>query len=418
MKKAIFFIIILSLFSCKTTRIHKRMVKKLNTSFYNNQFTGVLVYNPRTKDTIVSYNANKYFTPASNTKIFTLFTALTILGDSVPAFKYQIDNDTITLLGTGNPTFLHPYFKDSSALKLAKKYKKVKIILDNYTDDAYGSGWAWEDYEAYFSPERTSFPIYGNVLTVSNIDTLQITPSILKNELHLTESKYRRHQYKNEFYYHPNRKKKTEIPMLMDSLLQLKLWKNLLPNVEFIDNEPKKPFRTFYGIKTDSVYKRMMHLSDNSLAEQILIMASSTLSDTLSSTKMSEYMLKNHLQFLKHKPRWVDGSGLSRYNLFTPTSFVQVLEKLQQDIPRKRLFNLFPAAGESGTLKKWYQGNPQPYIYAKSGTLSNNYSLSGYLITNKGETLLFSFMNNHYRESTSKIKKEMQVFFEYLRDEY
>ena len=161
-----------------------------------------------------------------------------------------------------------------------------------------------------------------------------------------------------------------------------------------------------------------MQISDNFLAEQMLILSSSTLSDTLNSSKIRNHILNNQLKDLKQKPRWVDGSGLSRYNLFTPISFVQVLSKLYDKIPRERLFNLFPVGGESGTLKKYYAGKQKPYIYAKSGTLGNNYSLSGYLITNKGETLIFSFMNNHYKKPTVEIKKRMQLVFEWLRDNY
>ena len=99
-------------------------------------------------------------------------------------------------------------------------------------------------------------------------------------------------------------------------------------------------------------------------------------------------------------------------------SFVQILSKLYSEVPQERLFDVFPAGGESGTLKKYYHGKAAPYMYAKSGTFSNNYSLSGYLITNSGEVLIFSFMNNHYRKSSTEIKKQMQIVFEYLRDNY
>jgi len=97
---------------------------------------------------------------------------------------------------------------------------------------------------------------------------------------------------------------------------------------------------------------------------------------------------------------------------------VQVLTKLYAEIPRNRLFNLFPSGGEFGTLKNWYAGNSRPYIYAKSGTLGNNYSLSGYLITNSGKTFIFSFMNNHYTKPTNEVKKSMQTVLELLRDQY
>ena len=85
---------------------------------------------------------------------------------------------------------------------------------------------------------------------------------------------------------------------------------------------------------------------------------------------------------------------------------------------RARLFDIFPAGGASGTLKNWYRNNPEPYIYAKSGSLGNVYCLSGYLITKSGKTLLFSFMNNHYMASSSDVKENMEKIFETIRDTY
>lgn len=404
---------------CKSTKINKELHQHLDTDFYKNQFTGVLVVNSKTNDTIFNHNADKYFSPASNTKIVTLFTALQILPDSIPAFKYSVEKDTITILGTGDPSFLHSYFQDSTALNLAKNYAKVNILINNITDEKLGPGWAWEDYDTYFSPERSSFPMYGNVVTVSNEDSLQVYPSVLKSKVSYSENERPRKLNENDFYYNSKRKGKREIPFVTDSTLIADLWQDLLPNKITVSNyQGEKMEEIAYSIPSDSLYKKMMHKSDNHLAEQLLLVASSTLSDTLSSKKMRKFVLENQLEYLKHQPRWVDGSGLSRYNLFTPMSFVQILSKLYAEIPQERLFQLFPVGGESGTLKKYYHGKTAPYIYAKSGTFSNNYSLSGYLITNSGEVLIFSFMNNHYQKSSTEIKKQMQVVFEYLRDTY
>ncbi|MBT8297032.1 MAG: D-alanyl-D-alanine carboxypeptidase, partial [Maribacter sp.] len=91
---------------------------------------------------------------------------------------------------------------------------------------------------------------------------------------------------------------------------------------------------------------------------------------------------------------------------------------LYSNIPKERLFLFFPEGGQSGTLEDWYPGDPNPYIYAKTGSLGNNHNLSGYLITKSGKTLIFSFMNNHFMESSSEIKKRMQGIFERIRDTY
>ncbi|MCR8667323.1 D-alanyl-D-alanine carboxypeptidase [Aestuariibaculum sp. M13] len=392
----------------------------MNLDFYDNQFTGFLVYNPKSQDTIFSYNSDKYFTPASNTKLITLYTGLSLLPDSIPAFKYSINNDTISLLGTGNPTFLHSYFKDSTAYRMVQPYKHVKILVNNLEDEKFGPGWAWEDYDTYFSPERSSFPMYGNVLTITKASSaLQCEPEILSKSIKNIPNNKNRNYNENVFYSNLKSGDTLEVPMVIHDSLIGELWANLLKKeVTIIPYSGEKMQHLAYGIPSDSLYKRMMLLSDNFLAEQILIMSSSTLSDTLSSKRIRNYMLNDKLNDLKQLPRWVDGSGLSRYNLFTPTSFVQILTKLYNEIPEDRLFNLFPVGGKSGTLKRYYAGKDGSYIYAKSGTVGNNYSLSGYLITNSGETLIFSFMNNHYTKPTTEVKRHMESIFEWIRDHY
>ncbi|HHB52011.1 MAG TPA: D-alanyl-D-alanine carboxypeptidase, partial [Saprospiraceae bacterium] len=346
----LWFGIVLVIFSsCNSVKISKAVEKSLETDFFKNQFTGLMVYNPKTKDTIVNYNATKYFTPASNVKLATLYTALHYLPDSIPAFRYVVDKDTLFVKGTGDPSFLHPYFKDSTALRMFARFKTVKLVLDNLSDHRYGPGWSWDDFDKHYSPERSSFPMYGNVVLISNTDSTFCTPRILKNKLHFSKSKIKRAYNTNEFYYPPRPFDKEKIPLVMDSLLIASLWQDLLPGKVQIVKKAPKMTQTASSVPTDSVLKRMMLVSDNFLAEQLLIVSSSKFSNRLSSYWMRQQVLKNELADLHQKPRWVDGSGLSRYNLFTPASLVQILTKLYEELPEERLFNLFPAGGE-GTL--------------------------------------------------------------------
>ena len=45
---------------------------------------------------------------------------------------------------------------------------------------------------------------------------------------------------------------------------------------------------------------------------------------------------------LKNKPIWHDGSGLSRYNMLTTTSIIQVLKKIHDKIGSKKIMIYFP----------------------------------------------------------------------------
>ena len=82
MKRTICIIIVLAILSsCSSGKsiITKDFNSQLASPFYKNQFTGVLVIDAASKDTVYNLNSHKYFIPASNTKIFTLFTALKTL---------------------------------------------------------------------------------------------------------------------------------------------------------------------------------------------------------------------------------------------------------------------------------------------------------------------------------------------------
>jgi D-alanyl-D-alanine carboxypeptidase len=68
------------------------------------EHTGFMLYDLEKRKSIYEYNAATYFTPASNTKIFTLFTALSLIGDSIPGLYYQEIGDSLNVWGTGDPS--------------------------------------------------------------------------------------------------------------------------------------------------------------------------------------------------------------------------------------------------------------------------------------------------------------------------
>jgi D-alanyl-D-alanine carboxypeptidase/D-alanyl-D-alanine-endopeptidase (penicillin-binding protein 4) len=286
-------------------------------------------------------------------------------------------------------------------------------------DTHWGPGWAWEDYDGAFAPERSALPIYGNMVQITQKDSLEVRPAYFKDSVLALLYPRRRKRQANIFFHDPSRKDTVWIPFQTSpKLSRLLLEQASGQPIALAEKMPDGPLKTLYGQPTDSIYKRMMQESDNFLAEQLLLSASGVLSDSLNSARLRSFILDNYLKELNPRPVWVDGSGLSRYNLFSPESMVLVLNKMYKQLPRERLFNLFAAGGVSGTIKKWYAGEGSPYVYAKTGTLANNHCLSGYLLTRSGRTLIFSFMNNHYVAEGNRIKEQMQGVLEFLRDNY
>ncbi|MCP6167347.1 D-alanyl-D-alanine carboxypeptidase, partial [Klebsiella pneumoniae] len=72
-----------------------------------NRFVGFALYDPALGKMVVEHNADKYFVPASNTKLFTFYACLKMLDDSIPALKYVVRGDSLIFWGTGDPTFTH-----------------------------------------------------------------------------------------------------------------------------------------------------------------------------------------------------------------------------------------------------------------------------------------------------------------------
>jgi D-alanyl-D-alanine carboxypeptidase/D-alanyl-D-alanine-endopeptidase (penicillin-binding protein 4) len=73
--------------------------------------------------------------------------------------------------------------------------------------------------------------------------------------------------------------------------------------------------------------------------------------------------------------------------------------------------------GNEGTLSGLYT-NYAGRIYAKTGTLSNHVALSGYLLTRKGKTLIFSVLVNAHQRSASEVRKTIEKFLTGLIDKY
>ncbi|MEM6836996.1 MAG: D-alanyl-D-alanine carboxypeptidase/D-alanyl-D-alanine-endopeptidase [Cyanobacteria bacterium P01_C01_bin.120] len=92
----------------------------------------------------------------------------------------------------------------------------------------------------------------------------------------------------------------------------------------------------------------------------------------------------------------VDGSGLARKNLVTPQAMVDVLQAMARSPDANVYRNSLAVAGVSGTLRNRWRDTPvEGRLYGKSGAISRNFTLAGYLEPPSYEPLVFSiFINN------------------------
>ncbi|SFN29152.1 D-alanyl-D-alanine carboxypeptidase/D-alanyl-D-alanine endopeptidase [Salegentibacter flavus] len=426
----IIFGLIIFLGSCS---VSKRTTKNIDNSFreapaFKQGFAGFMVYDPEEKKILYNHNGRKYFTPASNTKLFSLYTGLKILGDSVPALKYTIKNDSLFFTGTGDPSLLNPNLPDSQVIPFLNERNETLVMVPPvYTEKHQGPGWAWDDFNSYYSAERTPFPIYGNLVEFtfkSSEEKPEISPTIFSDSIVISETKrsrVRREIRSNTFLIQNSKREinfSQNVPFHYSTEMAAALLSDTLKKPVFIKKSSEMKFtEKLYSIPVDSMYKRMMETSDNFIAEQILLMAAQQISDTLKSDIAIKHMKETFLKNLTDEPYWVDGSGLSRYNLFTPRTMISLLLKIKEEVPEDRLLSLLATGGQSGTLRNFYKAE-EPYIFAKTGTLRHNHSLSGYLLTKKGKLLVFSFMNSNYTVPTSELKDAMEQILLQIRDNY
>ena len=388
------------------------------SSVLSSGFTGLVLYDLDEKKVIFRRNESRYFVPASNTKLFTLYACLRILGDSIPALRYVETDTSFTFWGTGDPTLLHPYFSESKTLSFLKSKSKTKKLyyFDGHSSiKHYGLGWMWDDYNDYYQAELTPFPMFGNVLLVKK-DSLGLTISPeISLEIMIKKSgvkRVKRMMEKNHFDFPEGLDTlstyKQEVPYKEAANVNFNILEKLL-NTKITKIGVRAPGKSkiLFSLQVDTVYRRMMQVSDNMLAEHLLLLCGSSLKDTISTDFSIEAVSSLFLSDLSQKPVWVDGAGLSRYNLTTPMSIVTLLQKMYQEFPEEKLFSMMAVGGGQGTLNGMFNENKEPFIYAKSGSMSGVYNLSGYMVTSTGKRLIFSFMNNNFNTSISSVRKEV-----------
>lgn len=389
---------------------------------------GIEIFDPHRNESVLSYRSDRYFTPASNTKILTLFAGLSILEDSVPSIQYVVRNDSLIFRGLGDPCFLNPECFNNFRLYDFLKTAPQKLVYSgaNFATEHFGPGWAWDDYNDYYSAERSSFSIYGNVFSLYPFpDGTLITPKFFSKFYRkgavYEKSKVIRDISSNQFTYHPGRSGKFKsftVPFHVSDLLIADLLRDTLHRkVTVLNKFLPRGSKLLYSIPVDSLYKVMMQESDNHLAEQLLLICSAVLSDTLNPEIAIRFMQKNRFNTYPDTVVWRDGSGLSRYNLVTPRFLIRLWNDIYKMVPRERLFPILVTGGKPGTLKNWYKAD-KPYLFGKTGTLSNNHSLSGYLVTKSGKTLIFAFMNANYVTPVNEVRTTMQRILNLYYEHY
>jgi serine-type D-Ala-D-Ala carboxypeptidase/endopeptidase (penicillin-binding protein 4) len=419
------FSLILLLASCGVQKEISRSAEQvIKDSSLVNAHIGISVFEPATSKYWFNYQEDKYFVPASNTKIPTCYAAMKYLGDSLVGLRYQILGDSMVMIWeTGDPSFLHPDFKHQPVFGFLKKFKQISFRGTRY-NDFLGNGWSWNDYKEYYMVQRSGFPIYGNVIRLKweSPEKVLSAPKFFQKDFFVAQKMDNGFEViksweENKIIFWNGAEKNKEVPFRPDIATISGLLEDTL-GIKIYVNYSESPFQrsVIHSQPTDSLLKPMMHRSDNFFAEQSLLMVSNEKLGIMNDAKIIDAILKTDLKDLPQKPRWVDGSGLSRYNLFTPQDLVAILNKMKIEFGMERLKVILPTGGE-GTLSNYFKTD-SGYIYGKTGTLSGVVAFSGFLYTKKGKLLIFSTLVNNHQSSATAIRKTIEKFLREIRLHY
>ncbi len=446
---SIFVLAALILASCASPKYLGRTpvpARFLDNPAISGSHTGIAIYDLENREYIFQHNGDKYFVPASNTKLATLYAGLKYLGNGIPGIEYLDYSDTLFVRATGDPTFLLADFPDQPVLSFLQNTRKpVAFAEPAWETGALGFGWPWNFFLNYYMAERSPFPVYGNVINWAQRDMAGLDDGVKVTYIMSSPRlgwpveikggdnealRVVRPKGENNYVVYPGLEGDTDLfvpfatngmeaalELLQDTLgREIDIVPGFYASAGTADNHnvayhpgASGKFQTIYSRPADSLFRPMMLYSDNFFAEQVLMMVSHRLTGAMNEEKLIKYLLENELADFPGKPRWVDGSGLSRYNLFSPRSLVWLLEKMTDEFGIERISHLMPTGGE-GTLKDLYLED-RGRIFAKTGTLGGNaVSLSGFLITEKGRTLLFSVLVNNHNRDSMEVRTAVQEF--------
>ena len=364
--------------------------------------TGILIYNPLTEDTIYSLNHTISMIPASNTKLFTTATALSLMGgdyilstkifsdDSV--FSDGIIDGNLYIKGYGNSLFTSEDLQDMVNEIKESGIKKIsgKVIGDDsYFDEVYTrDDWITDE--------------------VANVKLPPISALVIDNNRKITRLK-RRGRYRNYYVNIDNP------PLHVAQLLKKKL---IDAGIEVSSNAEKgitpadADLISEKGIELRELIQFVNKESDNFLAECLFktigAVASGEQGNAFYSTQtILTYISDNGI--FAQGTAIVDGSGISRFDQITVGALTGLLEKMYFDMANfEDFYNSLSIAGVDGTLKKRLIGTfAEDNFRGKTGTLNGVSSLSGYLTCTGGDDLIVSIFFE-FRHAGANFHRDIQ----------
>jgi D-alanyl-D-alanine carboxypeptidase/D-alanyl-D-alanine-endopeptidase (penicillin-binding protein 4) len=434
---------------------------------------GICVSDTQTGEEIIKSEPQLSLVPASIMKVITTATALEVFG---PNYRFNtklfysgiVRNDTLfgdlQIVGGGDPTLGSVYFPETNHFldiwTEAIQRENIKVIIGSLIMDAtiYESQtipdtWVWEDMGNYYGAGASGISVFDNmyeihlksdavagkptelISVIPEIPNLELKNEVLSSDMNSDEAYVFGSPMDNKRMIRGTIPKnqadfavKASVPD-PSALLAFEFRKKLSANHIAVSGITK-----YEKAKIDS-------------SAQLSVIQSPTLKDIIRVTNhesvnlFAEHLLK-HLAFQKlgegttregckfvvqfWKDKGLDmngfflndGSGLSRFNAFTPNHMVNVLKFMRTKSANfPDFYQSLPSAG-NGTLTVFSKENfPGDCLHAKSGSMTRVRCYAGYLTTNSGRQLSFAIMLNNFSCSQSEAIKKIEEVLVELRKE-
>jgi len=346
---------------------------------------GILICNPLTEDTIYSLNHTVSMIPASNTKLFTTATALSLMGGDFILYTKILSDDNnlddgvvngnLYIKGFGNSLFtsedLQELVNELKEMDITKINGKI-IGDDSYFDDIYmRDDWITDE--------------------VANVKLPPISALIIDNNKKIIQQK-RRGRLRN-YYVNIDNPPLNAAILLRSKLLEAGI--EVALNAEEGITPEEAISISEKGVELRELIKFINKESDNFLAECLFktigAVSSGKQGNAFYSTQTILTYISDNGIFSKGTAI-VDGSGISRFDQVTVGAITGLLEKMYFDVTNfDDFYNSLSIAGVDGTLKNRMTGTfAENNFHGKTGTLNGVSSISGYLTCKNGDDLIIS----------------------------
>ncbi len=449
-------------------RLASNIALRFDDPEFDNANWGVLIRSLKTNETVYARNEKKMFMPASNMKLFTTSSAMTLLG---PDYRYttrlvttgsvkdSILNGDLIFIGSGDPT-ISGRFNDgkvtetfeqwADSLKIRGiKYVNGNIIGDDnaFDEEYYGSGWQADDETDYYAAQIGAVMFNDNCVNfrvtqsakIAEVCSLSWTPNTkyvnvinqtvtVPSTDSLNTISFYRVRGTNTIYVRGKLsvgKKMVEESITVDNptLYTVTVLKEIFESkgirvsgtpldVDDLKDSLKyanaKQLASFLSVPYSMIISQTNKPSDNAYAEQtIRTIGKEKLSlGSMETGKRAAYPILSAWGVDTVRLRMADGSGLSRMDLITPSDAVAILTGMSKDKNFLPFYESLPIGGMDGTLKRRMKGTKaEGNVHAKTGTIGYVRGLSGYVTSADGEQFVFSMLVNHYTVSTKKSEK-------------